>query len=37
MPVHTPTSTEYGTEEATTEAGTKTEYSGPNTEAGPTP
>lgn len=37
MPVRTPTSTESGTEAAITEASTKTESSGPNTEAGPTP
>lgn len=36
MPVHTLTSTEYGTEEAITEASTKMGFSGLNTEAGPT-
>lgn len=36
-PAHTPTSMESGTEAATTEASTKTESFGPNTEAGPTP
>lgn len=37
MPVHTLTSTECGTEEAITEASTKMEFSGLNTEAGHTP
>lgn len=37
MPVHTLTSTECGTEEGITEASTKMEFSGPNTEAGHTP